>query len=384
MRDEAKSFLSYTIVFVVCVLLFYYVFSGDLLSGLYYNESFRLILIYIKDEMIFFLAAFSVFYIAGILSRILSGCIVKRLSKALIVLGVVIIFQSILESSFVNPEIQALSGLILTTWILMLGFSTAYYISRDYNQRVLPSIIEAIALFTSAFLVFQFSPHFPFEYSSFVATAMAVGFVFAGVTTLFYPLRLSKTQALKKIGVWFSSSLKDKFLIGFFITLYLSLLRPYLSDLASEFFILGEWICVGLIAGISILWFRANLKTQMSNPISYQWMLNEDAPKKHKQEIQTESTEELNTLKVRIEKFLVEGNKKDILLFLTKMSVNKKLTIDVLCSVMEDLVDYQDVSKPRFSFLKEAELIKEENIERRKTVLGNTIEKLNKAYLEKI
>lgn len=382
MREEFKTVIWLAIVYTALILVFYYVFSSDILSMLYYNENLRHILLAIKDGIAIFLAAFTIMFTGIALPKVFSGSVMKYISNALMLFGGILLLHFHLTSPFVNPELQTLSGYIFITAATVLVFSTAYYVSREYNQRLLPSTIKASAFFVVAFLARELLLEVPWEYSEYVATAAAVGLIFTGVTALFYPLKFSSNQIFKKTGGWFSSSTKDKFILGFFITLYFSFLRPYVYDAYSDFSLLAEWVCVGIIATGTLLWLRSNLRTKMSEPIPYEWYQLQHAPKKHKQEIKTKSTEELMTVKHYIDEFVKEREKNDILLFIVKSSQDKGLTFDRLYDVVEDLVNYQDISPPRFAFLKEAEFIKKENIERRRNVLATTIQKLSDAYLQ--
>jgi len=381
-REEFKTVIWLAIVYTALILVFYYVFSSDILSMLYYNENLRHILLAIKDGIAIFLAAFTIMFTGIALPKVFSGSVMKYISNALMLFGGILLLHFHLTSPFVNPELQTLSGYIFITAATVLVFSTAYYVSREYNQRLLPSTIKASAFFVVAFLARELLLEVPWEYSEYVATAAAVGLIFTGVTALFYPLKFSSNQIFKKTGGWFSSSTKDKFILGFFITLYFSFLRPYVYDAYSDFSLLAEWVCVGIIATGTLLWLRSNLRTKMSEPIPYEWYQLQYAPKKHKQEIKTKSTEELMTVKHYIDEFVKEREKNDILLFIVKSSQDKGLTFDRLYDVVEDLVNYQDISPPRFAFLKEAEFIKKENIERRRNVLATTIQKLSDAYLQ--
>jgi len=380
LKEEIKTFIIYAIIFGVLEIVFYYVFTSDLLSGLYYTESFRVFLFVMKDGIGYFLFGLLAFFVAIILPKVFCGSVVDRLSSAFGVLGVILMVQLMLTSTFVPLQIQELSGLIFISELVILGFATGYYIFKDYDQRFLPEIVQASAFIVGAFLVWEIIVKLPIDYNTHIATAAAVGLGFAGLSVLFYPLRLSNNQILKKLGVWFSSSTSRKFFMGFFLTLYLSLMRPYIFDLNSEFLLLGEWVGIGLITAGSLLWVRSNLRPPESEGIYNQYLANKNAPKKHKQMIITSSTEEMKTIKEYVDDFVVEGMKSDVLLFITKSSFEKGLTFYKLHNVLEDFINYQDLPMPRFSFLKEVELVKKENFENRRKILRSTIEKMNEAY----
>lgn len=380
MRDEIKTFIVYAIVFAVLEVVFYYVFTSDLLSGYYSIESVRVFLFAMKDGIGYFWFGSLAFFAAIILPKVFSGSVMNRVSSAFGVFGGILMVQLILTSPFVSLQIQGLSGLIFISELVILAFATGYYISKDYNQRFIPEIIQASAFIIGAFLAWEIIVKLPIEYNTHIATAAAVGLGFSGVSILFYPLRVSDNQIFRKLGVWFSSSTSGKFLMGFFLALYLSLMRPYMFDLNSEFLLLGEWVVIGLITGGSLLWVRSNLRPPKSEELYGQWVINENAPKKHKQMIITRSTEEMKTIKDYVDDFVVDGMKSDILLFIMRSSFDKGLAYYKVHNILENFINYQDLPMPRFSFLKEAELAKKENFDNRRKVLGMTIEKMNEAY----
>lgn len=380
MKQEYKTIIILVIVYAALISGLYYMLSSDVLSTIYYTEDAGPVISVIQEGTVLFLAAFTLLFTAFALPKVVSGSVVGYISNALIVFGVILAFQVFLASPFVHPDVQALSGNIFIAEITILGFATAYYLSQAYNQRLLPALIKAAAFFAAAFLVGQILLGIQWEYSEYVATAVTVGLLFTGVTVLFYPLKFSGNKILKKLGGWFSSSTKDKFLIGFITTLYLSFIRPSLYSVNSDYTLLGEWICISLIAGGTFYWLRSNLREEMTNQLPLEWYQTAHAPRKHKQKIETKSTKELTVAKEYIDQFVKEGIKGDILFFIITSGHEKGLTFDCVFDVVEDLINYQDLSTPRFTFLKEIEWNKKENIERRRAVLATTIQKLSEAH----
>ena len=242
MRGETRIFLVYVVIFLIFGLIVYYVFSSDLLVGLYNVESARNLLLAIKEGMGLFIVAF-VSFCAGIsLPKVFAGIGVNRISKALIIFAGLLIMQLVIQvvliCSFVPLEIQNLSYLFLFVEVTILVLTVSYYISKDYNQRYIPKLIQALIFFVLALSVWEIILKVPFDYNYQLATAVSVGLVVSGVTVFFYPLRSSKNRGLKKIGIWISSSTLYVFLLIVFLTLYLVLLRPYLFNLNSVLFLL--------------------------------------------------------------------------------------------------------------------------------------------------
>lgn len=379
---ETKNLIILSSVFTASVAVFYCLFSSDILINISYNEAMRLTVSSIKDGMNSFLICFTLFFVAIALRNIFTGPAAKDVSNALMLFGCIVVINFYLTSSYINPEIRPLGTPWFYVMIAIITFATAYYISREYNQRMMPSIVKASAYFVLAFLIRFLLLAIAWEYIEYVAISAAVGLIFAGVATLLYPLTLSRNQTVKKTGEWFSQSDIDKFAIGFGIALYLSFLRPYLYGAYGDYALLAEWVCVALIAGGILFWLRSNLRTKMTDFLSLELYQVSNMPKRHKQKIDIKTTEEFLTVNEYIDEFVKEGAKADILLFIIKSSQEKGLTYDSIYDIVENLVNYQDIAPPRFAFLKETEFIQKENFERRRSVLTDTIQKLSKKYFQ--
>ena len=246
---NTKNLIILSTVFTASVALFYYLFSSDILLNISYNEAMQLTVTSIKDGINAFLICFTLFFVAIALRNIFTGPVIKDISNALMLFGCIVVLNFYLTSSYMDPEIRPLGTPWFYVMTAIIAFTTAYYVSREYNQRMIPSLIKASAYFVLAVLIRFLILASSWEYNEHVATATAVGLVFMGVATLLYPLSLSKNNTLKKAGVLFSASNIDKFAVGFCAALYLTFVRPYLYEGYGDYALLAEWICITLISG---------------------------------------------------------------------------------------------------------------------------------------
>lgn len=380
MRAEVKTLVIYSVVFAIIEIGFYVVFASDFLSAFYSTESVRVVLTALKENIHYFVIGFFAFFVFLILPKLYSGIIINRLSKTISVLGAVFIVQFCFSIPLLPLEMRQSGGLFFVTELTMLGFGTAYYLLKDYNQKFLPELVKALAFFVIAFLSWEIMARLPISSNADVGTAFAVGFAFAGFCMLLYPLRFSENKIIKKVGVWFTSSASNKFILGFFLTIYFSLIRPYLGGFNSEYLMLGEWGLIGIVTGSMLLWVRSNLKAPDYDIFHNQWVVKEDAPKKHKQQIFTKSTAELKTVNEYVNDFVKYGLKTDLLLFIVQSCYDKGLPFYKFSKILRDFIEYKDNPAPRFGSLGERDFVVKQNLQNRREVLAITIEKLNEAF----
>ncbi|KXA88819.1 hypothetical protein AKJ61_04125 [candidate division MSBL1 archaeon SCGC-AAA259B11] len=132
-----------------------------------------------------------------------------------------------------------------------------------------------------------------------------------------------------------------------------------------------EWGLMGVLCASVYLGLTRAVEG-MSEPVNVEsWV-------RHRQEKEIKPDIEHEKLSETVKKFTREGKKGEILVYLIDWVRKKGVPKEEVFETVEDLINYRDNEIPPLTTRWESERIKEENSEKRKEVLKNTIDRIER------
>jgi hypothetical protein len=354
---------AYTILGVLAVALI----GFDLLA-LEQNSSISGIFIVIKNGLAYLLGAMVFSAIAVNFKIIYKGTYTSTVFNTLNGIAIAFVAYFVCSINLLPLQIQTLSVFIFILIMLISAYYLLNNVLRIQQQITLLAITRFVVLACIGFIL-RFSVLAIGE-NSIVAEILLYGFLFGGVTALFYPLKYSKKSYAKKIGGWVGTRTIVKVTIGLFLATYALLMRPYIFQMNENWVLIGEWIFIGILATVSFLLLRAKLDDISAPIIMSGWI-------KHTQELDFKSSPELNKLSQDIDNFLQTGDKDALALFLFDFLSEQKLPHLQIYQTLKELFNFQDKPTPHLIFSWDYPLFQESEKIRRKEAIKNVIEKLS-------
>jgi hypothetical protein len=303
------------------------------------------------------------------------GEFVSVLSKALGVIAGAFFVYFLLYGSLAIAGNQSIGFYTFLIVIVSSVYLASTKILKDSNQIILQTLTKTGALiligFLSSALVRAFSPQ-----NINIANMSLSGFFFAGITASFYPASFADKPKVRKAGAWLSKDTIGKIVIGIVIGFYIFYIHPIVYAIDPTITLLGEWLFIALVAVSGYLSIRSKVNGISAPLIVENW-------KKHQQELQFKTTQELTNLTEIIEEFLTYGNKNFILIYLTNFLFEKKVNSEYISYLLNDLINYVDV-KPKMFSKAEEQLVKNLNAQKRDQVLSKTIKNIQKTCATEI
>jgi hypothetical protein len=369
-KETTKKIVVIAAVYSAVAALLYVFVAFDLLAYLGNSGSILSMVTLLKAGLPFFLGAVALSAAASIFKTLFKGIFVLPVSRML--KGFAIAF--LIYFFFVNPlmalRIQALGLYAFTIVIVASAYYAASSVLFECHQITLLTLLKFASIIVMGVIFRAAILSYIIEYAGIVADIVTFGFLFAAITALFYPLKYSDRSAIKKIGGWMGTNTSSKFIIGIIVAGYILFLRPYFYERSANMTLIGEWLSIGLMAIAGYLRMRSKLENISAPLILETW-------KKHQQELNFKSSDELETLSKKVEEFLKYGRKTDVLLFLFNFLFERMVHVDRINYALIDLINYQDPPPPRLIFSWEANFINKENLQKRGQVLTKTIKNLN-------
>jgi hypothetical protein len=318
----------------------------------------------------FFMGAIASLAAASIFKTLFKGIFVLSFSKMLKGFAIAFIVFFFFANPLMTLKIQAIGLYAFLIAIVACIYYSASFALSEYRQITLLTLLKFVSIVIVGVLLRATILSYLVEYAGIVADIVTFGFLFAGITALFYPLKYSERSAIKKIGGWMGTGTSSKFIIGIILAAYILFLRPYFYDKNANITLIAEWLAIGLFAAASYLRLKSKLEKISAPLILETW-------KKHQQRLNFRSSDELEILSGKVEEFLKYGKKTDILLFLFNFLFERTVFVDRINSALIDLINYQDPPPSRLIFSWEADFAYKENVQKREQVLVQTIKNLN-------
>lgn len=306
-----------------------------------------------------------------IIYTLYKGEFVSVLTKTLIVIAGAFFFYFLFYGSLTNANTQSI-GLFTFLIVIVAASCLAFNrILKDSYQITLQTLTKTVALILlgvlSSGLVMAFSSQ-----NLLFANISISGFFFAGFTALFYPASFADKPKVRKASAWLSKDTIGKIVIGVLIGFYIFFVHPKVYAIDPTWTLIGEWLFVAVVAVGGYLSIRSKVSGISAPLIVENW-------KKHQQELEFKTTEELTTLAENVEEFLDYGNKNYILLYLTNFLFEKNVDVEQINLALTELINYQDI-KPKLVVKWDEPLIKNLNAQKRKQVLSKTIKNVQKTF----
>jgi len=171
----------------------------------------------------------------------------------------------------------------------------------------------------------------------------------------------------------YSSNLIKKFLLSFILFTYILFLRGYLTMFVEDnsyIIIIFEWVVVCLISYVMYNKMKHYISDSLlSSDVFGRWEI-------HLQEIAQKTNVKFDNLLALIEKFIQNGEKDVLLVFLVDYLRRYNLPIFTVSSLLTDLINYRDQGLGTITFRWQNIMQNEQNLEKRREVLHRVLENI--------
>jgi hypothetical protein len=271
----------------------------------------------------------------------------------------------------VSPYLQG--GLPLGFWILIgVVIITGAYVTNElakiHNIRSIRIVSFSIALLALACVLGLPWQHSIFGFSDSLGNVIFWSLAIASALCLLGFLSASRNPYLSYIGKKFGSAsgiLTISSLL-IFLLFYAFDLRPILVGAYSSYILPFEW---GVVCVVCIVVYR-NAKSYVAEFLAEDLVLGKWTRLFQRIEQKKDKLGEMSEI---IEKFLVEGSKEGIIVYLTSTLIENHVSTRQTEEVIGRLVRYQDIPLPKLVFLSKLESRERENKMRRREVLQETL-----------
>ncbi len=232
-------------------------------------------------------------------------------------------------------------------------------------------IVNGLGQFLAGLAIWQFLAAF----STPGGTADKIGLTFfAGILSIAlsntgYYGEKSKNPFIADASRWLTHSLALKFFIGVFIAAYILFIRPAIIDVFSYAAIV-EWLIVCLIGWRLFSGIKNGIR--LHNAVD----VHETDWKKHIQLINNLQGAEFPRLGAIQEIFTAEGSRDTLIIYLTLLLYNNKISSEEIFRILHPLINYEDVKMPWFAFGWEQRRILRRNEANRRLILGGIMASL--------
>jgi hypothetical protein len=232
-------------------------------------------------------------------------------------------------------------------------------------------IVNALGQFLSGLAVWQFLAAF----SAPSGTLDKIGLIiFAGIVTIALSNighygEDSKNPFMADAARWLTHGLALKFFIGAFIAAYILLIRPAIVKTFSYAAIV-EWLIVCLIGWRLFSGIKNGIR--LRNAVE----VHEVDWKKHVQLLNNLQGAEIPRLGEIQEVFTGEGSRDYLLVYLTLLLHNNKVSPEEIRRILHPIIEYQDTKMPWFAFGWEQQRILKKNEAARRLILGDIMANL--------
>jgi hypothetical protein len=180
-------------------------------------------------------------------------------------------------------------------------------------------------------------------------------------------LQLSRSEYLKKIGMWCGEGYNLKLLYASLILLLVKDIRLHLHKSLPERFVLAEWMILFFILLILVFILFRKINRIDKSPM-------QEELKKHVLEIKTFKSKDLSTVAGHIDEFVDRGDQARIMVYLVYLARDMNMSEEVANrTIVQPFLGYDEIKTPFLCFKREAEWIDELNKRKRREVLNQII-----------
>ena len=196
-----------------------------------------------------------------------------------------------------------------------------------------------------------------------------VGLLAVSVGALFGLFRETDKFVVSKVSEWISKGPVRNFTLGFFFTIYLNFVRPSVEGFPPT--VIGEWITIAIAVAVILNAAKGSSKEPHTDFKFPDW-------KKHTRESQRQTGRDFEHLVSAQEKFVNQGIKEPLLVYLTLALRDVGETEERILITLAPLVQYRD-RKPSFWNLPWTKgKLEKENMEARRKLLESLVRQIEK------
>jgi hypothetical protein len=367
MNSDTKIKLSIVITLYIIIAAAIVVFGPIDIASLNANPNLRPIIAFLQAGFPYFLLSIVFSATASSIQVSLLGTFAKSTIQTLNLYSLAFLIY-FLFNQYLPPQNKIASIYILSITMLLVTYPLLNTILKSFKQFTLGALSN-FTILTLIAIFFQLTT-FALTQNQEVANSIMIGFVFGGLTTIATPLQESAGPKKKKIGRFLGKGTGAFIILGIMIGLYIYFLRPKLVQMNSTYVLIGEWLVIGLAALIALLSLRSKIAPVTGPLLIESWQ-------KHQQELGFRTTEDFLVLSQAIDNFINSGGKNDLLLFLFRFLHENKVNPTNMNIALDELINYQNQTKPRLFFSWDNNLLEQQTMEKRKTIAKNLINNLN-------
>jgi len=232
-------------------------------------------------------------------------------------------------------------------------------------------IVNALGQFLSGLAVWQFLAAFsaPSGILDKIGLIFFAGIVTIALSNIGHYGEDSKNPFIADAAHWLTHSLALKFIIGSFIAAYVLLIRPAIVN-AFSYAAIVEWLIVCLIGWRLFSGIKNGIRQKNAVEVhEVDW-------KKHVQLLNNLQGAEIPRLGDIQDVFTGEGSRDYLLVYLTLLLHNNKISPEEIRRILHPIIEYQDVKMPWFAFGWEQQRILKKNEAARRQILGEIMANL--------
>ena len=350
-------------------------------SGLFKNAGLGfLVLPLVLAFILQFLAKLSAIYLPG-LSTPDTGEVVSLVLNGL---GSAVLFYLFLrdirqlEHLWIFSHMKGFLADISTTagWAVLIiaGFTISKLSEKIAGRRWTTAffpLIMALGQFFTGLGIWQFLSAFSRESSiwSNIGLVIFAGMIAAAAANVGYYASDAKNPFLRDASRWLTHTPAQKFFIGALIAIYILFARPYIVS-SFKYAPIVEWTLVCLIGWRLFSGIKNGIRLRCAVDV------NETDWQKHVQLINNLLGADFPYLKEIQEAFVADGGRGSLLIYLTLLLHDNKVSPEEINLILHSLINYQDTRIPWFAFSWEQRRALKQNESNRRIILGEIIANL--------
>lgn len=353
-----------TVAFTAVILMFGLILShSDLVQQSFgVDLSFAILPLIISSTVIYSVAVADVF---------VTGELWQAFSKGALGFAVGLFFSMLVADAPGISEYQAVGFWMLISTVIIVAAFISRAVSQSYHAgpvRVLSVSIMLLALgLVSTQIISLFSQHALVQFPPSFEIVVLFSFVAASALCLLSLFSGSHNPYVSYVGKKFSAT---SFLVAFFVLvlfllIYVYDLRPFIAGSYSDFLLPIEW---GAVVVICYALYR-NAKSYVVKSLAEDLSLGKWTRLVQKIVSRKGKVDEVSKI---VEKFVDEGNKAGILVYLTSALIENQASTAETEAAISRIVKYQDIPYPKLALLSRLSNREEENKIRREEVLHQT------------
>jgi hypothetical protein len=372
---EKQPKFDYGMVLLLAILIVaaYFILGEDGFLSIELNFNFS----FLKLPLILALSGWLLTYF---LHLYFVGAAAELIGKLIIVMFLGIAASLVVGSEPTPVEYRAASVplLLLTLAFLFYKLAAVFLVKRFLIQKVIFASILTATAFIIANTLLHILPNgrFDFEVSGLPVNLSAAFILFwsliimAAALLLSAFLSLSSSYYLSVAGHWFGSRLLAKFIFVLLLLLYPDI-RLVLALITDTSFVYIEWLILAAVTLMAVVVIAGSLKKSASEALYSGWA-------RHSQDSSIIKGDYLAQLAGHVEEFVNNGNKKMLVTYVTSEALAQGMTIEQASEVLNDLINYNDLSEAPFTSRLEQRKLKEVNRAMREKTVNEMAEQFEK------